>query len=176
MRYYEALGLEPRLALNADDLKKKFYEQSRQWHPDRFGRAAPEEQQRALDMTALVNDAFRTLRDPVTRAEYFLKQNGIEISKDAPPELLEEVFELNMALEELRGGDDSARSQLVEAQARFQSMRSEIDDSLAESFASFETSQDKNVLDQIRSALNRRRYVSNLVREVDKELNVHVSN
>ena len=58
----------------------------------------------------MLNDAFRTLRDPVTRAEYFLRESGLELSKDAPPELLEEVFELNMALEELRGGDESARA------------------------------------------------------------------
>ena len=61
----------------------------------------------------MLNDAFRTLRDPVSRAEYFLRESGLELSKDAPPELLEEVFELNMALEELRGGDESARPQLV---------------------------------------------------------------
>ena len=67
----------------------------------------------------MLNDAFRTLRDPIPRAEYFLKQRGIELSKDVPPELLEEVFELNMALEELRGGDESARPQLDAARERF---------------------------------------------------------
>jgi molecular chaperone HscB len=115
MQYYEALGLEQKLALDPEDLKKRFYERSRQWHPDRFSRASPEEQRRALDMTAVLNDAFRTLRDAVTRAEYFLEQSGIPIPKEAPPELLEEVFELNMALEEMRGGDESARPQLHSA-------------------------------------------------------------
>src|SRR5271169_2481201 len=85
MRFYEAFGLEPALSLDAEDLKKRFYERSRQWHPDRFSRASADEQQRALDMTALLNDAFRTLRDPITRAEYFLKERGMELSKDAPP-------------------------------------------------------------------------------------------
>lgn len=175
MTYYEALGLEPRLSLDADDLKKRFYERSRQWHPDRFSRASTAEQQKALDMTAMLNDAFRTLRDPVTRAEYFLKENGIELSKDAPPELLEEVFELNMALEELREGDDSARAQLVAAQERFETMRGEIDNALTTLAEEFDALNDGAVLDRIHSTLNRRRYISNLVREVDKELNVHVS-
>jgi len=176
MQFYESLGLEPRLSLDSDDLKKRFYEQSRQWHPDRFSRAPAADQQRALNMTALANDAFRTLRDPVTRAEYFLKQKGLELSKEAPPELLEEVFELNMALEELRGGDDSARPQLELAQTRFQAMRSKIDATLSGLFADYDASRDKKVLDEIRDALNWRRYISNLVREVEKELNVHVSN
>jgi molecular chaperone HscB len=163
MEYFQALGLEPKLALNLDDLKKCFYERSRQWHPDKFSRANPSERQRALDMTALINDAFRTLRDPVKRAEYFLKEKGIELSKDAPPELLEEVFELNMAIEE------SDRPQLESARERFAGILAEIDGQLQRLFES----QD---LDQIRSLLNRRRYISNLVREADKELNVHVSN
>lgn len=175
MTYYEALGLEPRLSLDADDLKKRFYERSREWHPDRYSLAGAAQQQRALDMTALLNDAFRTLRDPVTRAEYFLKQNGIELSKDAPPELLEEVFELNMALEELREGDDSARAQLIIAQRRFEAMRAEVDTTLAALAEEFDASTDRAMLARIHAALNRRRYIANLVREVDKELNVHLS-
>jgi molecular chaperone HscB len=174
MDFYQSLGLDPKLVLDPDDLKKRFYDLSRQWHPDRFSRAGAEEQQRALDTTAVLNDAFRTLRDPVSRAEYFLKERGIELSKDAPPELLEEVFELNMALEELRSGDDSARPQLFDAQKRFLTLRDEIDDALAGLFVKYDAAHDAAVLDEIRSALNRRRYISNLVREVDKELNVNV--
>ena len=176
MKYYEALGLEPKLALDPDDLKQRFYDRSRQWHPDRFSRAGSEEKQRSEEMTALLNDAFRTLKDPVSRAEYFLRGSGLELSKDAPPELLEEVFELNMALEELRGGDESARPQLVTAQERFTGMLGDADASLAGLFARYDQAPDRAVLDQIRAALNRRKYVSNLVRDVEKELNVHAAN
>jgi molecular chaperone HscB len=175
MRYYEALGLEPKLTLDPDDLKRRFYERSRQWHPDRFSRAGAGERQKALDMTALLNDAFRTLRDPVSRAEYVLRERGLEFGKDAPPELLEEVFELNMALEELRGGDDSARPQLTAAQERFAGMLTELDESLAGLFGRHDAGGDPGALEEVRRALHRRRYVSNLVREVEKELNVHVS-
>jgi molecular chaperone HscB len=160
MLFYEAFGLEPALSLDAEDLKKRFYEQSRKWHPDRFSRASAAEQEKALEMTAVLNDAFRTLRDPVARAEYFLKQNGIELSKEAPPELLEEVFELNMALEELREGDESARPQLVEARGRFVSMRDSIDQSLTAT----------SDLKEIGALLNRRRYITNLIRDVENVL------
>jgi len=160
MLYYEAFGLEPALSLDADDLKKRFYERSRQWHPDRFSRGSVAEQEKALEMTAVLNDAFRTLRDPIARAEYFLKEKGIELSKEAPPELLEEVFELNMALEELRDGDESTRPQLVEAKNRFIGMRDSIDQSLA-------TTTD---LEQVRALLNRRRYIRNLIKEVENVL------
>ena len=178
MKFYEALGLTPSLAVDPDDLKKRFYERSREWHPDRFSRATPAEQQKALDMTALLNDAFRTLRDPVKRAEYFLQENGVELSKEVPPELLEEVFELNMALEELRGGDVSARPQLEAARDKFAAMRAEIDSGLSAVGRTSWSAPDLPVrqLEAIRSLLNRRRYISNLLREVEKELNVQLPN
>jgi molecular chaperone HscB len=176
MQYYEALGLEPKLALDLADLQQRFYQHSREWHPDRFSRGTPEQRQQSLDMTAVINDAYRTLRDPVARAEYFLKENGFELSKEAPPELLEEVFELNMALEEMRGGDDAARPQLESAGERFKRMLSEIDAGLTVLFTSYDSAPGNEVLEEIHSSLNRRRYISNLVREVDKELNVHLSN
>jgi molecular chaperone HscB len=176
MKYYEALGLEPSLALDSDDLKKRFYERSRQWHPDRFGRASPAERQESLDMTALLNDGFRTLKDPSARAEYFLESNGIPPSKNPPPELLEEVFELNMALEELRAGDSSMRGQLESAQERFSEMLSQSGQDLVILFAKFDQSKSREVLQEIRQVLDRRRYISNLLRDVEKELNVQLSN
>ena len=176
MKFYDALGLEPRLALDPDDLKKRFYDRSRQWHPDRFSRASTEEKQKSEEMTSMLNDAFRTLRDPIPRAEYFLRESGLELSKDAPPELLEEVFDLNMALEELRGGDESARAQLESARERFTGMLDEADTDLAGLFGRYDQTQDSAALDQIRGVLNRRKYVSNLVRDVDKELDVHTAN
>jgi len=180
MKFYEALGLEPKLTLDSDDLKERFYERSRQWHPDRFSRASVDEKQKSEEMTSMLNDAFRVLRDPVSRAEYFLRESGLELSKDAPPELLEEVFELNMALEELREGDPSARQQLVEAQERLTGMLADADASLASLAARHDKTPEPAVLEEIRAALNRRKYVSNLVRDVsatlEKDLNVHSAN
>ena len=170
MRYYEALGAEPKLALDSGDLKQRFYNLSRQWHPDRFGRASLGEQQKALEMTAELNDAFRTLKDPISRAEYLLEESGLGPSKSAPAELLEEVFELNMALDELRDGDESVRGQLDEARGRFIAMREEIDTGLTTMFARYDAAPAPAILSEIRAALDRRRYVSNLVRDVDKEL------
>jgi HSCB C-terminal oligomerisation domain. len=103
-----------------------------------------------------------------------LEQEGLHIaeqrSKDVPPELLEEVFELNMALEEMREGDASARPQLEQAQARFLGMQKEIDSQLESLFPQYDQSRDPEVLQQIRGVLNRRRYIRNLVREVEQAL------
>jgi len=180
MRFYEALGVEPKLTLDPQDLQRRFYERSRQWHPDRFGRASASEQQKALEMTAVLNDAFRTLRDPVMRAGYFLEQHRIASSKHPPAELLEEVFEMNLALDELRAGDESARLQLREARDRFVKLREEIDHGLSALFTQYDKSlhgnPDESLLLAIHGVLDRRQYVSNLLRDVEKELHVHVSN
>lgn len=172
--YYDFFGLEHRLHLDLKELEKRFYALSRQYHPDRFSLKSREEQQYALDATAILNDAYRTLRDPLARAEYLLKENGFDIgeqgSKNVPPELLEEVFELNMALEELRGGDDAARPALEDARNKFLGMRDRIDGDLAAKFTEYDQKLDGNVLAEIRGMLNRRRYIRNLVNEVEKEL------
>ena len=171
MRFYDAFGLEPALSLDADELKKRFYERSKQWHPDRFGRAGAREQEKALEMTAVLNDAFRTLRDPVARAEYFLQEKGAGWAKAAPiKELLNEVFELNMALEELRDGDDSVRPQLMEARERFIGMQAQVDQSLTDAFSRYDASKDEAILVEISTVLHRRNYIRNLIRDVENVL------
>jgi molecular chaperone HscB len=166
--YYQALGLEPKLALDPDELRRRFYERSRETHPDLVGSHAAG--LGAEDRMAQLNDAFRTLRNPVQRAEYFLSERGIQFSKDVPPELLEEVFELNMALEELRSGDESARGQLDSAREKFAGMQAEIDSGLAVLFTRHDAADDPATLNEILASLNRRRYISNLLRDVDKSL------
>ncbi|MBV9763910.1 MAG: Fe-S protein assembly co-chaperone HscB [Acidobacteriaceae bacterium] len=178
--FYEFFGIDRKLTLDNEVLQKRFYELSRQWHPDRFTRKSAEEQTQALEATAILNDGYRTLRDPVKRAEYLLKEEGFAIgeqrSKDVPAELLEEVFELNMMLEELKGGDESARPQLETAKVNFENLRTGIDRDLENRFAKYDASEPqsetaKQALHEIRGLLNRRRYIENLIREVDRALN-----
>jgi len=172
--YYKLLGIPRSLNLSLDELQKRYYELSRQLHPDRFMQKPEAEQQRALDMSSALNDAYRTLKDPVKRAQYLLGQEGFDIgeqrSKDVPPELLEEVFELNLALEEMRSGDDSARPQLEAAEKTFTNMLADVDQQLESLFEKYDQSQSRDVLTEIRGALNRRKYILNLVDEVHKTL------
>jgi molecular chaperone HscB len=172
--YFRFMGLEPRLSVDAADLQKRFYSLSRLLHPDHYNHASPTEKQYSLEATAILNDAYRVLRDPVSRAEYILKEEGFDIgeqkTKDVPPELLEEVFELNMALEELRGGDAGVRPHLEEARKRFLALRRELDDSLAQRYAAYDKARERERLAEIRGLLNRRRYIQNLVNVVEREL------
>lgn len=159
-----------RLDLNTGGLQKRFYELSRELHPDRFMRNSEREREYSLEASSILNDAYRALKNPVTRAEYVLKQEGFDIgeqrSKNVPPELLEEVFELNETLEEMRGGDESARPQLEEARQNFTGMLDDVDRQLEDLFRAWDANNDRAELEKIRGALNRRKYIQNLVNEV----------
>jgi molecular chaperone HscB len=152
--YFEFLELPRSAALDAKDLEKRFYALSRQLHPDLYARKSQAERDYAQEASALLNDAYRTLKDPISRAYYLLKLEGFDIgeqgTKDVPPELLEEMFELNMMLEE------AEEAEIASARARFEAMRGALDAELQQKFAHWDGNE-------IRGLLNRRRYITNLI-------------
>src|SRR6185503_1596702 len=120
MNYFEFFSLPYKLTVDVQALEKQFYVLSRKLHPDRFASKPPAEQEAALAQSSLLNDAYRALKDPILRTQYLLKLQGVELEEQSkaatdaaratgvekkqvvPPELLEEVFELNMQLQEMR--------------------------------------------------------------------------
>jgi molecular chaperone HscB len=168
--YFDFFGLPHKLNLDAAGLESRFYELSKQWHPDRFARGSPEEKRSSESAAATLNDAYRTLKDPVLRAEYLLKEHGFDIgqqkSSKVPPELLDEVFDLNTALEEV----ESSRPQLEQFKTKFVSMSDDLDRELQEHFAAFDEFGNQATLDTIRGILNKRKYIRNLVVKVEKAL------
>src|SRR6202162_5080410 len=104
--YFAFFGLPRKLSLDLATLEQRFHSLSWKLHPDNFVRASEDERQLSLDRSSQLNDAYRTLRDPVARVEYLLGLSGMrregQKKQQAPPELLEEVFELNESLDELR--------------------------------------------------------------------------
>lgn len=182
--YFAFMGLHKKLVIDLADLEKRFYSLSRQLHPDYFMNATPEERQASVDRASMVNDAYRTLRDPISRAKYLLTLEGYkEAEKKAPPDLLEEVFELNMQIEELRAakkvGDadeaESARESLREAETGLNERLDSIDKQLSARFSEWDSAQNekvpdgKAILDKISELLSHRSYVSNLMREIEEE-------
>jgi molecular chaperone HscB len=125
--YFEVFGLPPKLGIDTAALQARFYELSRQWHPDFQHGAAPEAQAAALERSALVNAAYRALKDPVARAEYLVRhqegrgtKEGSAVRPEAPKELLAEMFEIQEALQDARTGglDAGGREQLARERDR----------------------------------------------------------
>src|ERR1700739_313484 len=138
--HFSLFGLPRKLWIEMSALEKKFLELSWRLHPDKFVNASAEEQELSLRRSSELNDAYRVLRDPVSRVEYLLELEGRrkegEHKQQAPPELLEEVFELNESLDELRdakasGGDlASLKSRLEAEEKNFQEKVGEVDAAL----------------------------------------------
>jgi len=118
--YFTVFGLPRKLGVDGEALQRRFYELSRQHHPDFHQGADPERQVEALGQSALVNRAYRALREPLARVEYLIAvEEGREVREGAtdkpkaPRELLEEMLEVQEALEEAKaeglGGEAGTR-------------------------------------------------------------------
>src|ERR1700686_5480702 len=140
--YFTYFGLPRKLWKGMDGLEQKFLQLSWKLHPDNFVNTDERERELSLQRSSRLNDAYRVLRNPVARVEYLLELEGMrkegEHKQQAPPELLEEVFELNESLDELReakvsGGIlGSLKSRLETEEKNFQEKLGEVDGQLQE--------------------------------------------
>lgn len=186
--YFAMFEIPRKLWIEMGELEKKFLQLSWKLHPDNYVNASAEEREISLKRSSELNDAYRTLREPVARVEYLLAIEGTRVEgknkQQAPPELLEEVFELNESLDELReakagSGDTTALKQRLEAaQENFQEKLEEVDGELQVVAKEWDAAVDanaseagrKSVMAKLNELLNRRSYIRNLVVNVQKEL------
>jgi molecular chaperone HscB len=152
-----------------------------------------------LAQSSLLNDAYRTLKDPIARTQYLLKLEGVELEEQSkaatdaarttgtekkqvvPPELLEEVFELNMQLQEMRAanqmGEDEPelRRHLMTAKDAFDAKMVETQTELEGLWSAWDAGAgDEAAMARARdgmvAVLNKRSYLRNLVRDVNEAL------
>jgi molecular chaperone HscB len=202
--YFSFFGLPRKLNLDVAALEKDFYALSRKLHPDLNAGTGSQEQAWSLEQSSLLNDAYRTLKDPIKRTQYLLHLEGVELEEQSktateqaratgatkkqivPPDLLEEVFELNMQLEELRmnkkmGDDDPAlieeisnqKSSLeIKQEALLQELQSQWKDwdILIDRGQNATAAQRAQVTGKMVDVLNRRNYIRNLVRDVNEAM------
>jgi molecular chaperone HscB len=186
--YFAVFGLPRKLSIDLSSLEQKFLQLSWKLHPDNFVNASERERELSLKKSSQLNDAYRALRDPLTRVEYLLEIEGErkegEKKQQAPPELLEEVFELNESLDELREAKESGadlielKGKLESAEDNFQEKLKVVDAQLQSVAKEWDAAVDANGDDQARGKifarmndlLNRRSYIRNLVANVEKEL------
>ena len=199
--YFDIFSLPPHLTLDTRALERSFYALSRKLHPDRFAAKPAAEQEAALAASSELNDAYRTLKDPILRTQYLLTLEGVELEEQSkaateaaratgtqkkqivPPELLEEVFELNMQLAEMRAakqmGEDEPKlrrdlftakdafdAKMVETQAELESLWSAWDAAVDADESAAQT----KARDAMVTLLNKRSYLRNLVRDVNEAL------
>jgi molecular chaperone HscB len=186
--FFSFFGLPRKLRIDMADLEQRYRALSRQFHPDYFYNASAAERRQSLERSSYLNDAYRTLKNPVGRIEYLLRIEGVPQSAagsqqgghnpKVPASLLEEVFALNEELDEIRelkaGG-----AQLSEWQARLESARKPIEakrqehesqlDRLSEKWDSGEGDR-AAVLAALNERILERNYITNLLAGIEKEL------
>ena len=196
--YFEIFSLPRHLRVDIAALEKHFYAQSRRLHPDRFAAKPAAEQEAALAASSTLNDAYRTLKDPVARTRYLLTLEGVELEEQSkaatesarvtgtekkqliPPELLEEVFELNMQLMEMKAaremGDaadpdllDGLKAAATQFDAQMLATQGELEALWTrwdEALDAGDTAAGSKAKDAMVTLLNKRSYLRNLVRDV----------
>jgi molecular chaperone HscB len=160
---------------------------SRKFHPDYFYNASPAERLASLERSSYLNDAYRTLRDRATRIEHLLAIEGLPPAKSddsgakVPPALLQEVFELNEELDELRdlrqaGGDEATlRARLEAARLPIDRKRDEHErriEKLSDQWdgqANAQSADRKVTLEALRELLYERKYIDNLLAAIERE-------
>jgi len=193
--YFSFLGVPRKLTLDAADLERRFRELSRKFHPDYYYNATPTERLASLERSSYLNDAYRTLRNPVSRVEHLLAIEGLPSAKSeggavkVPPGLLEEVFALNEELDEIReqresGADpaglsarlDAARKPIdrkrEEHERQLQELSALWDSQLAPSAVEGEQAsvqEKRSTLEALRERLLERNYINNLLATIDRE-------
>jgi molecular chaperone HscB len=200
--FFSFFGLPRKLSVDTSKLERDFYQFSRKLHPDVFAQATAKEQDWSLQKTSQLNDAYRTLKDPISRTEYLLKLEGVQMEEQSkkatekaresgemkkqvvPPDLLEEVFELNMQLEEARMNkkmgetDENLARDLQQTKKSLEGKFETLFEELKVEWAAWDALVDREanederrpVRDKMVDVLNRRSYIRNLVRDVNEVL------
>lgn len=174
--YFALLGLPEVYRVDAEVLEGAFHRVSRLVHPDRFGASPALERRLAVQRSTLLNDAYRTLRDPVKRAVYLLQRAGAQMGEETgthDPELLTEVMEGRERVDELR---DAAQRGSALAQEDWRTLCAEVDgklrtlyEALDALFARYDAGESQGeVLSKLRAALERLRYFAGMRAQLEQ--------
>lgn len=113
MDYFTLFGLPAQYPLDTQALATRFQDLQRQFHPDRFASQPQSEQLAAVQHSATINQAWQTLRNPLTRAEYLLSLHGFDLASEQhtvrDTAFLMEQLELREELDEIEQAKDNQR-------------------------------------------------------------------
>jgi molecular chaperone HscB len=170
--HFAVLGVPRRLDLDPADLERRYHEAARQVHPDRHQTASPREQERSLAASAALNQAYRTLRDPVTRGRYWLELHGDPLgagNNRVPAELAALVFEVQEQLAEARDGY-ADRAAIDEARRTLSGRLAALGIALEAGYARDGGASDAAGLSALKRTLSEIAYLRTLLRDVDAVL------
>lgn len=181
--YFEFMGFPRLITLDEEQLRQKYFDLSREYHPDFHTQADEAGRQNSLDRSSLLNQAYRTLKDPFERARYLLTLEWPDFPDDArkqiPPALLMEVMEMQEKIAETRFEENESRKETLRNELadigqrlteKTDGLRRELDDLAAEWSAlppDAATELKRAILTKLNTLLNTRNYLRTLLATID---------
>lgn len=169
--YFHRLGLPRRFVLDASELERAYLAHSRAVHPDYHLTGSSGDLNASLELSATVNEAYNTLRDPFTRAEHLLALAGgpsAAEQKQMPPAFLAEMLDAREEIERARGNAAETDRLADVFAARFDKLMSEVGGLFQQLDVAPEANK-ANLLLRVRGLLNAAKYVRGLIRDLNSD-------
>jgi molecular chaperone HscB len=173
--HYQVLGYEKEtLSVDLADLENRFFELSKKFHPDRFVNRSSLEMELSHDRSAAVNNAYRTLKNPVARAKYIVERELGSIeekSEKVPVEMSDLFFEVHESLDLIRESDgnppEQALKEVRDAEEELIRKVKDLEQQLQGKFVEFDHSRDRSTIEQIKEILSHRSYIKSFLRQIN---------
>jgi molecular chaperone HscB len=167
MNYFEIFGIPIQLKVDKKELPKKFFELSRKFHPDFYANTTPSEQNRALEITANLNKAFKTFQSPEDTIKYVLQLKDLieeEEKYQLPPDFLMEVLEIN---EKLMDAEDDPALKLS-LQSAIDNLQAEIYEPVKDTMEHYEdgVTTEKELL-QVKEYYYKKKYLQRIQQQLN---------
>lgn len=184
VNYFSFLGFKKQLNLDLDELEHRFFELSKEYHPDYFSNGSEVEKEISMERASFLNSAYKVLKDPISRAKYLLKLEWGEVSEDkkrVPPEILMEVMELQEKIETITSESDNNRKDelntevegiKIELENKMKGLNSELKNLFIKWDGSLSgntlTDEKQSILKEINKNLSIRAYLGTLISTINK--------
>lgn len=177
--YYQVLGYDREfLTMDAADLEKRFFDLSKRYHPDRFANKSSQEVQFSHEHSSAVNNAYRTLKNPISRAKYFVEKkfgSTEEKSAKVPMDMADLFFEVQDVLDTIRDSNGSppeaAVQEVRDAESMLRIKIVDLEKQLDAKFSEYDAAPQDRVLENMQDILSERSYIRSFLRQIDRVLN-----
>ena len=175
---YEVLGYDrSKLIVDPADLEERLFRLSKKFHPDRFAGKSAEEIQLSHDHSSAVNNAYRTLKNPLTRAKYAVERELGSIeekSASVPMDMADLFFEVQDHLDVIREANgnppEDAMQAVATAESELREKVKQLEKDLQHKFIQYDADPDRKIIEEMKEILSHRSYIQSFLRQVDTVL------
>jgi len=175
---YQVLGYEKEnLNIDTEDLEKRLFELSKRFHPDRFAGKSAEEIQFSHDHSSAINNAYRILKNPISRAKYAVERELGSIeekSASVPVDMADLFFEVHDHLDTIQESNGNppadALKAVEQAETELREKVRALEKDLKEKFDRYDEKPEREWIEKMKEILSHRSYIQSFLRQIDNTL------